>query len=127
MNCLFAFCLYMTFVYCPWDMFFKPQEKWEEIWFGFTLRGWPAKITEPIHWAIYAAGAYGFWHMKSWMFPWAAIYCAQVTFAMIVFNIISGPAYGDPRGGGPIAAALIGVFLAVLTYHLWRAKPKFNN
>ncbi len=57
MNLLFGFCLYMTFIYEPWDIFFKPPEEWEEVWLGFTITGWAAKITEPIHWAIYAAGA----------------------------------------------------------------------
>ena len=127
MNALFLFCLYMTFIYEPWDIFFKPPERWEEVWLGFTLTGWAAKVTEPIHWAIYAAGAYGFWKMKSSMWPWAAVYCGQVTIAMVIFNIIAGPAYGDNRGGGPIASVVIGLFLAVLTYYLWRAKERFNN
>ena len=34
------------------------------VWFGFMLEGWAAKATEPLHWAIYAAGAYGFWKMR---------------------------------------------------------------
>jgi hypothetical protein len=127
MNGLFAFCLYMTFVYEPWDILFKPFEQWEEVWLGLTITGWAAKVTEPIHWAIYAAGAYGFWKMKSWMWPWAAVYSAQVTLAMIIFNIIAGPAYGDDRGGGPIASVVIGLFLATLTYHLWRAKDRFDE
>ena len=60
MNALFAFCLFMTFVYMPYDMLWKPVEKDQEVWFGYLLHGWAAKATEPLHWAIYAAGAYGF-------------------------------------------------------------------
>jgi hypothetical protein len=127
MNLIFYFCVYMTFVYSPWDIFFKPFAEAEDIWFGFTLRGWAAKIGEPIHWLIYAFGAYGFWKMKPWMWPWAAVYSAQVTIAMVVFNIISGPDYGDPRGGGWLASLLTGAALATLTYYLWRAKPLFTG
>ena len=64
MNVLLAFCLYMTFVYLPFDLFFKPVADDEEVWFGFLLHGWAAKLTEPLHWAIYGAGAWGFWKMR---------------------------------------------------------------
>ena len=127
MNVLWLFCLYMTFVYMPWDFFLKSREEWEQVWFGFTLRGWPAKLTEPIHWAIYAAGSWGFYKMRSWMWPWACVYSAQVAIAMIIFNILEGPANGDGRGGGPIASIVIGSFLVWLTYKLWQAKPLLNG
>ena len=65
MNLIFYFCLYMTFLYMPFDLFFKPVAEDEEIWFGFTLTGWWAKATEPLHWLIYGAGAYGFAKMRS--------------------------------------------------------------
>ena len=32
MNGLFYFCLYMTFVYMPFDMFLKPVAEDHEIW-----------------------------------------------------------------------------------------------
>ena len=127
MNLVWFFCLYMTFVYMPWDMFVKPPEHWEEVWLGFTIRGWAAKLSEPVHWAIYIAGSYGFWKMKSWMWPWAAIYAGQVAIGMVIFNIIAGPEYGDGRGGGPITAILIGTALAWLTFKLWRARTLFDT
>ena len=79
----------------------KSFEHWEEIWFGIVLTGWPAKLTEPLHWLIYGAGAYGFWKMRSWMWPWAAAYSFQVVIAMVVFNLFQGPGMSDePKGGG---------------------------
>ena len=81
MNLIFLFCLYMTFIYLPFDLFVKPVALDEEVWFGFVLRGWWAKATEPLHWLIYGAGAYGFWKMARWMWPWAAVYAAQVSLA----------------------------------------------
>jgi len=60
MNLLLGFCLFMAVVYLPFDMFWKPVATDQEVWFGFLLERWAAKLTEPIHWAIYAAGAYGF-------------------------------------------------------------------
>ena len=127
LNLIWFFCLYMTFIYMPFDFFTKPFERWEEVWFGFTIRGWPAKLSEPIHWAIYAAGSYGIWKMKSWMWPWAGVYSAQIVIAMAVFNIIAGPEYGDHRGGGPIAAVITSLFFLIPTVLLFRARSLFGQ
>jgi hypothetical protein len=117
----------MTFIYMPFDIFTKPYERWEEVWFGFTITGWPAKLTEPIHWAIYSAGSYGIWKMKPWMWPWAGLYSAQIVIAMVIFNIIAGPELGDGRGGGPIAAIVTGLFFSIPTVLLFRARTLFQK
>ncbi len=72
MNALLLFCAYMTFIYVPWDMLSKSLAEAEEVWFGVLLTGWAARLTEPLHWLIYAAGSWGFWQMKPWMHPWAS-------------------------------------------------------
>ncbi len=119
MNLLWGFCLYMTFIYLPFDIFFKAVADDEEVWFGFVLRGWWAKATAPLHWAIYAAGAFGFWRMSRWMWPWAAAYSAQIAIAMAVWNLL------DERGSWPAALISFAVF-AVPTVALWRAKALFR-
>ena len=121
MNGVFYFCCYMTFIYMPFDLFLKPVAEDHEIWFGFSLTGWWAKATEPLHWAIYAAGAYGFWRMRSWMWPWASVYAGQVVIAMIVWNLI------DDNGGGIVAASIAGAIFAVPMVALWLAKARFNT
>ena len=120
MNLLLLFCLYMTFIYMPFDLFWKPVAVDEEVWFGVTLHGWPAKLTAPLHWLIYGAGAYGFWHMKSWMWPWAAVYCAQIMIGMFVWSLL------DPRGSGVLAGAVAGAVFLLPTVALWRAKDQFG-
>ncbi len=119
MNLLFYFCVFMTFVYLPFDLFGKPVVEDQEVWFGFTLTGWWAKTTALGHWFIYGAGAYGFWKMKSWMWPWAAVYAAQVVIAMFVFNIV------NPNGGGWVAGVVAAAIFAVPMAALWRARPQF--
>ena len=121
MNLMFYFCLYMTFLYMPFDMFYKPVELDEEIWFGFTLHGWWAKATEPLHWLIYGVGAYGFWRMKDWMWPWAAVYAGQVVIAMVVWNLL------DPRGGGWLASIIAGLLFTLPMVMLWRARTVFHT
>jgi hypothetical protein len=123
MNGLFAFCLFMTVAYMPYDMFWKPVESDQEVWFGFLLHGWAAKATEPLHWAIYAAGAYGFWKMRHWMHPWAALYTAQVAVGMLVWALT------DPRAEGRGLAFGVPPFLVfgALAWLLWRSGAHFGT
>jgi hypothetical protein len=116
---LWAFCLYMTCIYMPFDVFFKPVAEDKEVWFGFAVSGWWAKATEPIHWLIYASGAWGFWGMHRWMWPWAALYAGQVAFGMLVWNL------ADVRGRGWIAGTIAAIVFMIPTIALWRAKPLF--
>jgi hypothetical protein len=126
MSALMLFCAYMAFVYVPWDFFFKPLALDEEVWFGVRLHGIWAKLTEPLHFAIYALGAYGFWHMRSWMWPWAAVYAAQVAIAMAVWPIL----YREEIGGGVARSVVFGAVsfaaFAALTVALWRARERFQ-
>src|SRR6185369_13536006 len=114
MNGLMVFCAYMAIVHIPWDFFVKPLARDGEAWFGLVLHGWGAKLTEPLHWAIYAAGAYGFWRMRSWMWPWAPLYAAQVTFGMFVWNILY---VGGFRGW--MAAIVVLIPFGGITAALW--------
>jgi len=117
MNGLMLFCAYMTLFHMPWDFFIKPVEQDQEAWFGFVLHGWWAKLTEPLHWFIYGAGAYGFWRMRPWMWPWAALYAAQVTLGMFVWNVVY-------VGGflGWLTAIVVLVPFGAVTVGLWKAK-----
>ena len=116
MSLIFYFCIYMTFIYMPFDLFLKPVAEDEEIWFGFTLTGWYAKATEPLHWLIYGFGAYGFWRMKKWMWPWASVYVAQIVIAMFVWNILKD---------NLTAASISALIFCIPMIALWRSKDKF--
>ncbi len=122
MNLLMIFCAYMTFIHMPYDLFIKPVAVDQEAWFGLLLRGWGAKLTEPLHWAIYTAGAYGFWRMSRWMYPWAALYAAQVTFGMLVWNIVY---VGGLRGW--VVGLLSLIPFGALTLGLWNARESFGK
>jgi len=121
MNAVMVFSAYMAFVYLPWDLFVKPVAVDEEVWFGIRFHGWAAKFLEPFHWAVYAAGAYGFRRMKTWMWPWAAVYAGQVAFGMLVWPWIYV---------GGFLGFLLGIVsvvpFAVLSWALWEARPLFQ-
>ena len=120
MNVLMVFCAYMTFIYMPFDLFYKPVEQDKEVWFGFMLHGWWAKATEPLHWLIYGAGMYGFLQMKSWMFPWAALYTFQVAISMLVWSLLYG-------GGNVLFGAVAALPFVILGVMLWQARSQFNG
>jgi uncharacterized protein len=117
-NALMVFCAFMAFVYVPWDLLWKPVSRDEEVWLGILFTGWGAKLTEPFHWAIYAAGFYGFYRMRPWMWPWAAFYAGGVAIGMLLWPILYQ------------SSVLLGVVafvpFALLTRALWQAEPLFG-
>jgi len=121
MNVLLGFCLYMTFVYVPWDLFVKPMARDEEVWFGILFQGTAAKLLAIPHWLVYAAGSLGFWRMKRWMWPWAAVYAGQVAIGMVVWPLFH---VGGLRGA--LAGAVSGAAFGALTLLLWRARALFQ-
>ena len=118
---MFYFCIYMTIIYMPFDFFYKPVEHDEEVWFGITLYGWYAKLTEPLHWIIYGFGAYGFWKMKSWMWPWASVYLLQVVIAMFFWNQL------DPRGGGLMPGLVSAAIFCIPLVAMVMTREKFSH
>lgn len=121
MNALLLFCAWMTFVYVPWDLFVKPAAVDEEVWLGLRFHGAWAKALAVPHWAVYAAGLVGFWGMRRWMWPWAAVYAGQVALSMLVWPLLYEDGVG-PVLGGVVAAGLFS-WLAV---SLWRARERFQ-
>jgi hypothetical protein len=121
-NALMVFCGYMTFIYMPWDLFVKPVDVDQEVWFGILVTGWAAKVAAIPHWVVYSAGAFGFWHMRSWMWPWAAVYTAQIAIGMLVWCVHE---YEGVRAG--LIGAVPFAAFAALTHALWNARPLFQR
>ena len=117
MNFMLCFCLFMTFIYMPFDMFLKPVAQDQEVWFGLLLEGWAAKLTEPLHWALYGAGAYGFWKMRPWMWPWGAVYALQVASSMLVWSVMRGSL---------VAGAVTFAAFMIPTTALYRSREAFR-
>ncbi len=71
-----------------------------EVWLGFEVTGAAAYWSAPIHWAMFAVGAWAFWTCKPWALPATAGYAFYVAFSHIVWNATS------PNGGGWSAGLL---------------------
>jgi short-subunit dehydrogenase len=70
---------------------------------------------------VYAAGMIGFWGMRSWMWPWASVYVAQVALGMALWPILQ-------RGGpvGWITGIVAGAVFTIPAVALWRARDRFQ-
>jgi len=95
---LAVFCLASVVFLVARDLFL-PHVRDVEVWFGFELRGTPALLTAPVHWAIFLAGAWGFWYWRPWVLPCATAYAFYVAFCHLIWNQVS------PNGSGWLAGA----------------------
>jgi hypothetical protein len=93
MTALAAFCLVTVPFLAARDLL-SPEIRDVEVWLGFELRGAAARLTAPLHWAIFAAAAWGFWTQRPWIVPSAAAYVFYVALSHLVWSEAS------PNGSG---------------------------
>ena len=115
------FSAYMTIIYLPWDIFIKPLNEDQEVWFGILFTAWPAKIGALLHWFVYSFAMVGFAGMKQWVQPWASLYAIQIAYGMAYWS------FNDERGSGSIAAVVVSLSFLLLAYALWRQRKLFKN
>jgi hypothetical protein len=77
---------------------FLPASRDVEVWFGFEITGPLALMTAPVHWAIFALGAWAFWTGRAWIVPWAAGYLVYAALAHLVWSEASPHGRGWPIG-----------------------------
>jgi hypothetical protein len=94
-----------------------PAVRDTEVWFGFELTGRAAQLTAPLHWAIFALGAWGFWRVRPWIWPWAAIYAFGIAGGHLVWNLTSA------NGGGWSAGVMQALLFSIPAVALLFARP----
>lgn len=92
-----AFCLLTVAFLVPRDLFFEETRN-VEVWLGLEVRGTAARLTAPLHWILFAAGAYGFWRRRPWILPCAAAYAFYVALSHLVWSEASPNGHGWPAG-----------------------------
>ena len=97
MTALAGFCLLTLAFLIPRDLF-VPQVRDVEVWLGFELHGAAARLTAPLHWAIFATFAWGFWRARPWVVPGAAAYCFYVAASHLIWSEASPNGQGWPMG-----------------------------
>lgn len=92
-----------------------PDVRDVEVWLGFELRGAAARLTAPLHWAIFLVGAWAFWRRRPWIVPAAAAYAFYVALSHVVWSGVS------PRGHGWAAGLAYGAVFSLPGVLLLRA------
>jgi hypothetical protein len=100
-----------TVVFLAWRDLFVPHVRDVEVWGGFELRGAAAHWTAPLHWLVFAVGAWGFWRARPWILPCAAAYVFYVALSHLVWSEASPNGNGWPIGLLQAAAISIPGFL----------------
>ena len=99
----------------PRDLFFA-ETRDVEVWLGFEVRGAAALATAPLHWAIFALGAWGFWRCRPWVLPSAGAYVFYVAVSHIIWSESS------PNGHGWRIGLLQGLAISIPGILLLRAR-----
>jgi hypothetical protein len=120
MTALAIVCLLALVVNVVRDLFL-PETRDVEVWLGFEVTGWAAWVTAPVHWAIFAAGAWGFWRCRPWIRGGAAAYLFYVGVSHVVWSEVSVNGRGWPIGLAQAAAASVAAIL------LLRARDAFER
>ena len=74
-----------TVVFLVYRDLFVPHVRDTEVWLGFELHGDAARYTAPLHWLIFAVGAWAFWHARPWILRASAAYLAYVALSHVVW------------------------------------------
>jgi hypothetical protein len=111
MRGLAAFCALTVLFLVPRDLF-VPEVRDVEVWLGFEVHGLAARLTAPLHWALFAVGAWAFWTSRPWIVPCAAVYVFYVALSHLVWSEASPNGNGWPVGlAQALAISIPGVLL----------------
>jgi hypothetical protein len=97
MTALAGFCL-LSALFLAYRDLTEPAVRDVEVWLGFEVRGRAALLSAPIHWAIFAAGAWAFWTQRPWILPAAAAYAFYVAVSHVIWSEASPNGRGLPIG-----------------------------
>lgn len=111
MTALAIGCLATVAILIPRDLFVAKTRD-VEVWLGFELRGKAAWLTAPLHWAVFLAGARGFWRERPWILPAAAAYSFYVAVSHLIWSEASPNGHGWLAGiAQALAFSIPGVLL----------------
>jgi hypothetical protein len=114
MTALAAVCALALVINVSRDLFFA-ETRDVEVWLGFEVRGAWAMATAPLHWLIFALGAWALYTQRSWAVPAAVAYVLYVAVSHLVWSEVSPNGRGWPIG----LAQAVGIGAAGAL--LWRA------
>ncbi|MEM8766731.1 MAG: hypothetical protein AAGE43_04760 [Pseudomonadota bacterium] len=119
LNLVLLFCLFMTFLYSPFDVVLKPLAEDEDVWLGYMFTGWAAKAGGVVHWVVYGALAWGLWFMRPWAWWLGSLYSTQVAIAMFLWPLFHAQSSW-------VGALTAGALFAIPAIAFWRSRDQFS-
>jgi hypothetical protein len=114
MTALALFCAATVVFLVPRDLLFS-DARYVEVWFGLEVHGTAALVTAPLHWAIFALGAYAFWRQRPWIVRAAAGYAFYVALSHLIWSEAS------PKGHGWLVGLAQAALFSIPGFLLLRA------
>jgi hypothetical protein len=103
MTALAVFCAGTVAFLAVRDLF-VPASRDVEVWFGFELHGAAARWSAPVHWGIFAFGAWAAWTARPWVTTAAAAYTFYIALSHLVWSEVSPNGHGWLAGLAQAAA-----------------------
>lgn len=97
MTALAGVCVLALVINVPRDLFFAETRN-VEVWLGFEVRGAWALATAPLHWMIFAVGAWALYTGRPWAVPAVVVYVMYVAVSHLVWSEVSPNGRGWPIG-----------------------------
>lgn len=110
------FCL-ATVIFLACRDLMLPDVRDTEVWLGIEVHGAVARLTAPLHWALYGFGAWAFWTRQPWIWPTATGYAVYVSLSHLIWNLTS------PRGGGLFDGLWQLAFFLLAALLIWHLRP----
>jgi hypothetical protein len=120
MTALALLCVTALAVTVPSDLFIE-RARDVEVWGGFEVHGLAARLSAPIHWALFALGAWAFWTAR----PWAPTAAAAYMFYVAVSHLVWSEA--SPHGRGWQIGIVQAVVIAIIGVILLRARSALSS
>jgi hypothetical protein len=113
-----AFALFCaaTVLFLVWRDLFAPEARDVEVWLGFEMHGRAARLSAPLHWLVFAIGAWGFWKAKPWIVWCAAVYAFYIALSHLIWSEAS------PNGNGWRVGLLQALLFSIPGVLLLRAR-----
>ena len=121
MRALALFCA-ATVLFLVFRDLFVADARDVEVWLGFEVTGRAAVLTAPLHWAVFAVGAWAFWTGRPWTVPAAAGYAFYVALSHLVWSEASPHGRGLSSGLAQAAALSVPGLLLLRAHRRARSR-----
>ena len=119
MTALAIFCA-ATVVFLVWRDLTVPHVRDVEVWGGFEVYGAAARWSAPLHWLIFAVGAWACWTAQPWITGAVAAYVFYVAVSHLIWSEAS------PNGNGWLVGLAQAAAISIPGFLVLRARKRVS-